>query len=237
MTAVTRTPLVVLTGFGPFPGVAANASALLVPELACRASELLPWARFHHEILPTEWRQAPARAAALIKEQRPAVLLHFGVSSRARALNLETRGRNSARMICDDAGQLPEAPCFVAAGPEILLTDLPVAHIAERLRSRRVPAVISRDAGGYLCNAVLYRSLYEARHQSVPARVGFVHLPSSLRRRRSGDHRGLSWEQAISGSLEIIAAGLGCRHAQRRPLCRADLRGFLRGRGNRERED
>jgi pyroglutamyl-peptidase len=209
-----------LTGFGPFPGVAANASALLVPEVAQTARARHPSVRFHVEILATEWRQAPDRAAALIRDLRPALALHFGVSGRARALNLETRARNMTRAACDAAGELPAASYVLPKAPDILTTELPFKHIAERLRAQGIPAHTSRDAGAYLCNAVLYRSLIEARGSDVPALVGFVHLPARLARRRGSVRPGLlGWEQAVEGSLEIIGAGLG----QVRPSRRRDL--------------
>ena len=55
-------PIVLLTGFGPFPGVPENATAVLVPRLAKAARELFPTYDFVAEILPTEWTAAPQKA-------------------------------------------------------------------------------------------------------------------------------------------------------------------------------
>ena len=44
-----------LTAFGPFPGVPVNATMRLVPELAERAALAFPDARFVTEMLATEW--------------------------------------------------------------------------------------------------------------------------------------------------------------------------------------
>ena len=74
--------------------------------------------------------------------------------------------------------------------------------------------MISRDAGGYLCNALLYRGLEVTRGQAQAPRIGFVHLPSSLLNERNPG-RGplpscrLRWDDVISGGLEIIGACLG----------------------------
>jgi pyroglutamyl-peptidase len=78
---------------------------------------------------------------------------------------------------------------------------------------------VSRDAGGYLCNATLYHSLGCAR-EAPGRRVGFIHIPATLgrpgaaNRGRVGASR-LSWEQAQAGGLEILAACLG-QHATSR---------------------
>jgi pyroglutamyl-peptidase len=109
---------------------------------------------------------------------------------------------------------MPAAEHVSAHGPEFLPATLPAAHIVTRLRRRGLPARISRDAGGYLCNALLYRSLEIAQVHGAPGRSGFVHLPANLvnERRPAYEPRTgtrLSWDDVIDGSLEILAAALG----------------------------
>lgn len=206
-----RRPTILLTGFGPFPGVPENATAELVPEVAREARKR--WPGFHVEtaILPTEWRAAPETVVDLITELKPTVALHFGVSSSAYGFTIESRGENRARPICDAAGHLPPSDRLSPEGPNFLTASFPARHIVERLRRRALPVSLSRDAGGYLCNAVLYRSLERARRVGRPIRCGFVHVPAALGRKTSSSPipARLGWEQAISGSLEIIAATLG----------------------------
>ncbi|MCL4765136.1 MAG: pyroglutamyl-peptidase I [Hyphomicrobiaceae bacterium] len=204
-------PVILLTGFGPFPGVQENASAALVPELASQARKLFPGHHVEAAVLPTEWRAGPAAAAALIGELMPVAALHFGVSGKARGFVVESRGHNHARPICDAAGRLPSSDRLSPEGPDILAASVPAARIVERLRRRALPASLSRDAGGYLCNAVLYGSLERARQASRPMRCGFVHLPATLGLASAPFRAGvrLDWPQAIEGGLEIVAAALG----------------------------
>lgn len=199
---------ILLTGFGPFPGVPENATAQLVPELARAACRRWPGYHVEPAVLPTEWRTAPESVAALIGELKPAIALHFGVSSRARGFAIETRGENRARPICDAAGLLPPSERLSPDGPDVLAASLPSRWIAEHLRRRSLPVSLSRDAGGYLCNAVLYHSLQRARGAAWRMRSGFVHLPATLDRRGTMNCR-LSWDEALHGSLEILAATLG----------------------------
>jgi pyroglutamyl-peptidase len=78
-----------------------------------------------------------------------------------------------------------------------------------RLKAMGLPEATSDDAGSYLCNAVLYQSLglmgAGARGQGAGI-AGFVHLPSSLA--DGGKAGALTFEQALAGSLEIIAVCL-----------------------------
>ena len=205
---------VLITGFGPFPGVPVNATMRLVPMLAETVPSVFPDLECDHLLLATEWGHAPARVAETMQASgAPDLLLHFGVSSRARGFEIETRARNACQMSADAAGTLPGSPRLAEDGRSFIHATLPVAHVVARLRAQGIPAFASRDAGAYLCNAVLYRSL-EAQHRHGVARLGFVHIPASLAR-PGGANRGrsgacpLSWTQALAGGLEIIAASLG----------------------------
>lgn len=206
-------PAILLTGFGPFPRVPVNATTLLVPRIAERAARAFPGVHIVAEILPTEWAAGPERAMQLYEAHRPQLAIHFGVSHRAHGFAIEARGRNRCSVMPDAAGVLPAAPCLTAEGPEYLPTGLPATLIVERLRRRGIPAQLSRDAGAYLCNALMYRALQLSRSRSCPQRCGFVHLPASLVDPRCPT-RGplasspLTWEQAIDGGLEIIATSL-----------------------------
>lgn len=210
----TGRPHVLLTGFGPFPGVPVNATMRLVPMLAEAGPRALPGIVFSTLLLATEWEHAPARALAAVRAAAPDLVVHFGVSGRARGFEIETRARNACQPSADAAGFYPAAPLLAPEADATQRATLPVHHIVGRLRALRIPAYASRDAGTYLCNALLWRSLEAAREAPSPPRIGFVHIPASLER-PGAPARGragacpLSWEQARHGGLEIIAAALG----------------------------
>jgi pyroglutamyl-peptidase len=213
----TSRTTVLLTGFGPFPSVAVNATMILVPRLAELAGKQFPGVRFVVEVLPTEWAAAPRCVERLIEQHRPDVVLHFGVSSRARGFEIETRGLNICAMAADAAGLLPTSERIAARGPEQYRSLLPVAAIVQRLRQRGIKAFASRDAGTYLCNRTLFHILsIEGKYPEL-TRAGFIHVPSSLvgvgmtgvsRRLRAGSMSPLSWRAALLGGLEIIGSCL-----------------------------
>jgi pyroglutamyl-peptidase len=203
--AATR---VLITGFGPYPGVPVNASMVLSAELAARVPRLFPGVDLTTEVIATEWLAAPQRLDRLLAESRPDVALHFGVSPRARGFELELRARNACSAVPDASGALPPDDKCDAHGAEHLPVSVPVRHIAQRLRRIGIPAFLSRDAGAYLCNAALYHSLHLAR-AAPRRRVGFIHIPAALAPGglcRPGPCP-LGWDAAILGALEILA---GC---------------------------
>ncbi len=192
---------VLLTGFGPFPGVAENATARLVPELALRAAATFPAYTFHHDILETAWGAAPERAAYLVATLQPMLALHFGVAREARGFQIERTAQNVCRIAADAAGCLPSAAQLDSAGPHARTSGIDAVALALRLEALGYPASVSEDAGAYLCNAVLYHSIAAAEALAPSAcRAGFIHIPADL----SGPP--LSYPEALEGSLEIMRA-------------------------------
>ncbi len=201
-TRADRRPTILLTGFGPFPGVAENASAALVKALARTARRAMPEYRFVTAVLPTEWARAPRLIAALDARHAPVLALHFGVAAGCRGFRLETEARNFCRFAPDAAGAGPLSDCLVVDGVATLKATIPIAAIAARLAAQGFPVSLSDDAGGYLCNAALYHSLERARRAGGGCRVGFVHIPADLASAFPDGQR------AVAGALEIIKGGL-----------------------------
>ena len=171
-------PIVLLTGFGPFPGVGKNVSDSLVKWLAFRARVTLPHSRFVAAVLPTEWIRAPHVLAELYDRHDPVLALHFGVASNMRGFRIETEARNFCRMSPDAAGKLPALTQVSQAGTFSIPVTIDARSIARRLNENGYASTLSDDAGGYLCNAVLYHSLVEAERHGGRCRVGFLHIPA-----------------------------------------------------------
>lgn len=218
-------PIVLLTGFGPFPNVPANATSFLVPKIAEVASDAFAGVRIECHIIATEWGAGLFHVSQLYRHLRPSLAVHFGVSRRASGFEVETRARNFCSQSKDAAGFMPDGARVSPYGPDYMMSTLPTSHIVSRLRRRGIPASLSRDAGGYLCNALLYRAQELARESAVPMRSGFIHLPSTLINERNPS-RGplgscaLGWRDVVDGGLEAIAASLG----QPTPVVRRPVR-------------
>ena len=108
-----------------------------------------------------------------VERHRPDAILHLGLASRRRHVSIETRASNRAGILHPDASGRPADLVLVPGAPATLPATYPAARICAALRRGGVEARLSRDAGDYVCNAALYRSLLAA----AAPRIGFVHVP------------------------------------------------------------
>jgi pyroglutamyl-peptidase len=172
-------PRLLVTGFGPFPGAPTNPTELLMQALADEKPEAFGVSAFKAVVLPTEYTRSWITLQRLFKTFAPEVVVHFGMSGRAEAIHVETLGRNAVDPAKPDAvGASLRSGRVRRGGPDTLDAKLPVGAIIERLAAARIDAALSTDAGDYVCNATLYRSLLAAPPRR---RVGFIHVPPAGR--------------------------------------------------------
>jgi len=166
-------PLVLVTGFGPFPGVTEN------PSLAvARALELAPppGVRVVARELPVTFEGAPRAVGESVAdlERTPAVLLGLGVQPDSTfRLERRARGRLEGGR-ADNEGRTASA-VGVDGGPD-LETSLDLGLLEEALRAAGAPEVThSGDAGSYVCERTYHALLMCGAGAGVPAL--FLHLP------------------------------------------------------------
>jgi pyroglutamyl-peptidase len=196
---------ILVTGFGPFPGVPFNASSTLVAHLAETPVRLVPRPSIVSATLPTDWHEAARQSRRLIETVDPDVILHFGVSRRCTGFEVETQARNQASAFLDHAGRTHDGRKVRRGAPPVLKTTLPAAVLAQRLRLAGLPAVVSSDAGRYICNAVLYETLLHIRDRKPAPLVGFIHIPALPPHNGNGAHgeAARAWRELKAGA-EII---------------------------------
>jgi pyroglutamyl-peptidase len=175
--ATVAAPKLLVTGFGPFPGAPENPTEALVRALAAEAADSFGAKALRAVVLPTEYRRSWTALRGLYARFRPDVVMHFGMSGKADAIMIERLGRcRTAADVPDAAGHAPISGRARRSGPDTLAATLPVEAILAALLAAKIPAALSDDAGAYVCNATLYRSLQAARGDRL---VGFVHVPPS----------------------------------------------------------
>ncbi len=188
-------PHLLITGFGPFPGVSVNPSARLVEALAREPGwQRLGW-KVRHAILPVSYGPTEAALAPLL-EKRPRAILMFGVAAKRKAVSIEIVARNRASRTARDAsGRLPKL-ASLDHGPPILKGRAPMLRLRDVLRDAGNPVRLSQNAGPYLCNAA-YRC---ALRSTTRTPVVFVHIP---RVKRMGDPRGIAFRPLLAGSADV----------------------------------
>jgi len=165
MSGATKTVLV--TGFGPFPGMTHNPTLDLVRALHGRE---VNGVRFVATELPVSYRRGPEVALASIQAHRADAVLGFGVSKGLTRPQVETCGRWVPEGRVDIEGQTATLLDGDLADAELCVpATWPAGPLAAALG-----VSTSDDAGTYVCNAWLYQVASKAK---VPA--GFVHVPES----------------------------------------------------------
>ena len=165
---------VLLTGFGPFPGVPDNPSGWLAETLG-QSLQGEQHLTVHSAVLSTEWDRVVPDLSRLHRDLRPNLMVHFGVSPRSKILRLERGAHNRIDRRRDAKGHHPATSKVSESGHERLETNLPVSAVAASLRRQGHGARVSNSCGRYLCNLLYYRSLAWAHENGSEAL--FVHVP------------------------------------------------------------
>lgn len=192
---------VLLTGFAPFGGEAANPSWQAVSLLD---GERIAGHRIATRCLPVAFGESLRALDAAIDELRPALVLCIGQAGGRAQLSIERIAINidDAR-IPDNLGAQPVDVAVAADGPAAYFSDLPIKAMLAALRAAGIPAEISQTAGTYVCNHVFYGLMHRLRRDadSAGVRGGFVHIPFAPA--QAAQHPG-----APSLSIETVAEAL-----------------------------
>jgi pyroglutamyl-peptidase len=191
---------VVLAGFGSFPGVPFNPSAVLVRALARRRRPAFAGVVCSIHVFVTRYAAVDRDLPKLFAD-KPDLVLIFGVAGRRRHLCIETRARNALSVLYPDAsGYCPARAAIELGKPRALCGGAPFPRLLGAVRGSGFPARLSRDAGRYLCNYAYWRALERAR--GTPTLVQFIHIPHvRFAPRRRGSQR-----SALAFSPLLVAA-------------------------------
>lgn len=191
-------PDLVLTGFGAFPGVAENPTQRLVEHFRQQPA-LMPQGTDLH-LLDVDYRSVGAQIDALLHDP-PRALILTGYSHLATSITLEAR----AHGIC--APDKPDATGHVPVPSADALPDrytsIDLETLCRALSEEGETAVISHDAGQYLCNFSYRHALERVEERGLSTRVLFVHLPAL-------SDTTLAANAAASLPLERMARVLAC---------------------------
>lgn len=174
---------ILVTGFGPFPGAPFNPTGPLVQALVRLKRPGLADVKIIGHVFATSYTAVERELPALIARHQPDALLMFGLAPRAKTLRIETRARNALALLPDASGASAHGKISLG-GPAARALPAPSLHLVNAVRGARVPAVLSRDAGRYLCNYLCWRATEAAEEPGGPQLAAFVHVPPLRRQPR-----------------------------------------------------
>ena len=167
---------ILITGFGPFPGAPFNPTEALVAELA-RGRSPITLRRVGH-VFRVSYAAINRDLRILLDGERPDALIMFGLAARAPHLRIELQARNAVTCLLPDADRhRPLGGRIAKEAPAELSLRTPAYRLLRAAQSTGVPAMLSRDAGSYLCNYLCWRVAHAAR-DGAPHVAAFVHVPA-----------------------------------------------------------
>jgi len=176
-------PTILLTGFGPFPRAPFNPTAPLVARLARLRRPGLHDGKLVAHVFATSYAAVDRELPRLIARHKPDALLMFGLAPRARVLRIETRARNAVALLPDVAGGSPPRHAIAPASRVAKPLPAPAQQLLGSVRAARLPAVLSHDAGRYLCNYLCWRAAAAVGKNGGPRLTAFIHVPPVARAR------------------------------------------------------
>lgn len=200
--------LVLITGFGPFPGAPVNPSAVLAGALARRRRPAFAELDRALHVFATSYGAVDRELPKLLA-RKPDIVLMFGVACRRRALCVETRARNAVSTVFPDASRYrPQHGVIEKGAPPALTGNAPFARLTNAARTRLATSRQSRDAGRYLCNYLFWRALGRAR--GADPLVQFVHIPqvSNKPRPRGKKQRRMPSHARLLNAAEALLVAL-----------------------------
>ena len=168
-----------LTYFGPFPGVPVNPTVALAEGAVRALNTARPDLRVVARELPVSYDGSSAALRAALQEVQPDALISLGVAVGRDVVSLEQVAINldSAGIEDNDGDQRCDEP-IAPGGQEAYFSSLPVRAGYERLRAAGEPVEISYTAGTYVCNHVFYEGQRITRELGLSIPAGFVHVPA-----------------------------------------------------------
>ena len=164
-----------VTGFEPFGGDAINPSWEAVRRLPAQVGKLdVATAR-----LPVSFRHAPRELSALIRREKPHIVLCVGLAADRPHISIERLAVNlmDARMP-DNEGAQPSDEVIVNRGEPAFFATMPVMRIVDALQRAGLKAEQSLSAGAFVCNRVFYGLMLEEPRHKLLHKAGFMHVPA-----------------------------------------------------------
>jgi pyroglutamyl-peptidase len=200
---------VLLTGFGPFPGIATNPSATVVEHLAASSAERSD-VEIVTSILATEYARAGNSIRELISRVGPDAVICIGTAAKRTEINLERVALNlDDAAIPDNAGTIIQGKLIAPEGPVAYWSTLPLDRIHAGLRDRGIPATMSNHAGTYVCNHTFYVARHEIERTNRRVRCGLIHIPLAAEVTMAEDASAFALPVALlTEAIEICVAVL-----------------------------
>jgi pyroglutamyl-peptidase len=173
---------ILVTGFGGFPGVRANPTAMLIHPLGKHQARLTRLGiELERAVLPVNYAEVARKLEELDETFKPDAILHFGLAAPRKFFSIETRALNRLSLVhCDASGARGGRLAIIPSAPHAARSTFPYRQIEAAFRRADLRGRLSANAGDYVCNETLYLSLARSHARAI----GFIHVPRLARANR-----------------------------------------------------
>ena len=165
---------VLITGFDKFGGESINPSSLCVNSLP----NVIDNIEIKKITLPTVFKDSTRVLEENIDSFSPNIVICVGQAGGRSKITPERIAINidDAR-IPDNIGNSPIDETIRKDGENAYFSTLPIKAIVDELNKNNIPSTISNTAGTFVCNHIMYESLYLTSTKYPNIKAGFIHIP------------------------------------------------------------
>lgn len=193
-----------LTAFDPFGGEPINPALEAVKLVADKIGNV----EIVKQEVPTVFVKSIKTVQEAIEREKPDVVLCIGQAGGRFDMTPEKVAINfdDAR-IKDNEGNQPIDQTIFEDGDTAYFSTLPVKAMVEEIKKAGIPASVSYTAGTFVCNHLMYGTLYTLAKKYPGVKGGFMHVPfiteQILNKRNMPS---LTLEQVVKGIEAAIKA-------------------------------
>jgi pyroglutamyl-peptidase len=167
--------VILLAGFGPFAGMPVNPSWQAIEPLK---EAMIGGYDVRVMEIPVVWDEAFPLFFAEYFRLRPSMAIGTGVAMGNSTIRLEKTARNHAAGV-DEANDEWTSGEIEPGGPATYTALLPLNMLQASLKGAQFGAVITSNAGDYLCNFLFYGLMKQMVVENPERHIlgGFVHVP------------------------------------------------------------
>ena len=138
-----------------------------------------------------------------IKKYSPDIIILVGQAGGRTGITIERVAINlDDAIIPDNNNYQPVDNTIKLDGENAYFSTLPVKAIINNLKDNDIEARISYTAGTYVCNHVMYNTLYYINKNNLDIKAGFIHVPYLPI--QTMDKPSMKIEDIVKGLLSII---------------------------------
>ena len=165
---------ILITGFDSFGGENINPSNLAINKLPNKLKNI----EIKKVTLPTVFKESSAILEENIYSFNPHIVICVGQAGGRDKITVERVAINidDAR-IADNKNNSPIDEPIRKDGETAYFSTLPIKALVAELTKNNIPAAISNTAGTFVCNHIMYESLYLANTKYTDIETGFIHIP------------------------------------------------------------